>query len=197
MQNIPFLWAGAMALFTVGSCASPLGRGKYETPKYDTVISDGAFEVRDYPEIVVASAPMKAGRSNQNSAFMNLFRYISGDNEKSTKIAMTTPVFGSGEEGERVMSFVVPAGIVAGGVPEAMNDQVTIGKRQAGRFAVYRYSGRWSEDLERKGREKLQAWMNERGLEAVGPFEKANYDPPFTPPPLRRNEVLVRVRKDS
>ena len=41
------------------------------------------------------------------------------------------------------------------------------------------------------------AWMKARGYVAKGSFEKANYDPPFTPPPLRRNEVLVRIAKGS
>ena len=197
MQNSLLIWIGGVTLLAVTSCASAIGRGKYESPDYVTVVSDGSFEVRDYPEVVVVSAPMKSGRGNQNSAFMTLFRYISGDNEKSRKIAMTTPVFGTLTDAERQMSFVVPAEVVKDGVPEALNDQVVISKRKAGRFAVYRYSGRWSEPREQQGREKLQAWMTERGLEAVGSFEKASYDPPFTPPPLRRNEVLVRIGKGT
>ncbi len=197
MQIPLFFWLGALSLLSVASCASAIGRGKYESPKYTTVVSDGAFEVRDYPEVVVVSAPMKGARSNQNSAFMTLFRYISGDNENGRKIAMTTPVFGTLEEEGRKMSFVVPSEVVEEGVPAAMNQQVVISKRQAGRFAVYRYSGRWSEARERQGREKLQAWMDGRGYSATGSFEKASYDPPFTPPPLRRNEVLVRIGKGS
>ena len=63
------------ALLSATSCAGPVERDNYESPQYSAVVTDGAFEVRDYPEVVVASAPMGAGR-RQNSAFMMLFRYI-------------------------------------------------------------------------------------------------------------------------
>ena len=194
MNGTVFLWLGSLAvLLTITSCAGPLGRGKYETPSYNAVLSDGAFEVRDYPTLVVATAPMGAGR--QNGAFMKLFRYISGDNVKEQKIAMTTPVFGTMKGEARDMSFVVPEEIVKAGVPESSNPDVKISKRQAGRFAVYRYSGRWTEAREVDAQTKLAAWMKSKGLTVEGGFEKANYDPPFTPPSMRRNEVLVRIKK--
>jgi hypothetical protein len=136
---------------------------------------------------------MGAGR--KNGAFMELFRYISGDNVKEQKIAMTTPVFGTMKGETRDMSFVVPEEIVKAGVPEASNPDIKISKRQAGRFAVYRYSGRWTEARETDAQTKLAAWMKSKGLTAEGGFEKANYDPPFTPPSMRRNEVLVRIKK--
>ena len=63
---------GGTLLFTVlSSCTGPLGRAGYESAPYKTVKTDGAFEVRDYPEIVVATATMKNGNNNQNSGFMN------------------------------------------------------------------------------------------------------------------------------
>jgi len=95
----------------------------------------------------------------------------------------------------RDMSFVVPEEIVKAGVPESSNPDVKISKRQAGRFAVYRYSGRWTEAREVDAQTKLAAWMKSKGLTVEGGFEKANYDPPFTPPSMRRNEVLVRIKK--
>ena len=66
---------GGALLFTVlFSCSGPLGRGGYESAPYKTISTDGAFEIRDYPEIVVATATMKKGNNNQNSGFMSLFR---------------------------------------------------------------------------------------------------------------------------
>lgn len=182
----------ASALLTSVSCLGPGDRQKYESPSYRTVASDGAFEIRDYPEVVVVSAPVEA---SQNSAFMKLFGYISGDNLREQKIEMTTPVFGSSEEDGQMMSFVVPAEVVANGVPPALSPEVSIRKREAGRFAAYRYSGRWTKSLEQAGQRELQAWITEQRLKAIGSYEKANYDSPFTRPSARRNEILVRIAK--
>ena len=192
-----FILSG-LTLFTGASIALSadlFGRGKYESAQYEVTKADGSFEIRNYPEMVVASAPMANG-SEKNNAFRSLFQYISGKNEAGTKIAMTTPVFttpqsGRGQAG--IMSFVVPAEVAKAGAPKASSEAVSITKRAAGKFAVYRYSGRWTDARETQAQQRLEAWMKEQGIKASGKFEKANYDPPFTPGFLRRNEVLVRI----
>jgi len=177
----------------ISSCAGPFGRGGYESAPYTTVKADGAFEIRDYPELVVATVSMPKKDSDQNSAFMTLFRYISGKNEAEQKIAMTTPVFAVTEGEQQGMSFVVPKDVAESGAPKA--DNITITKRPAGRFAVYRYSGRWTKALNTQARQELVKWTKEQKLTPTSPMEKANYDPPFTLPSMRRNEVLVRIKK--
>ena len=116
-------------------------------------------------------------------------------NETDQKIAMTTPVFSSKEGEKKAMSFVVPADVVAAGVPAATGDQVAVAKRAKGRFAVYRYSGRWTTARETEARAKLMAWVGEQKLSPRGGVETANYNSPFTLPFLRRNEVLVRLQE--
>ena len=189
-----------IGLFTsaaaIAGVAELFSRGGYESPSYEVVRADGDFEIRKYPELVVATAPMSTGgKSGSNSAFRKLFNYISGENANQEKIAMTTPVFSTpkGKSGG-VMSFVVPAEVAAAGAPKAGDESVKVSKRPAGTFAVYRYSGRWTTEREEKAKGRLQAWLKEEGIKARGTFEKANYDPPFTPGFLRRNEVLVRIR---
>jgi hypothetical protein len=44
---------------------------------------------------------------------------------------------------------------------------------------------------------KLSAWLEAKQLVPMSEFEAANYDPPFTPTFLRRNEVLVRIKNDK
>lgn len=188
--SISGLFLGGVALY-----ADQAGRGKYETPDYEVVKNDGAFEVRDYPTITVVSAPMAKVDGNRNSAFMNLFGYISGKNEDAQKISMTSPVISTNVDGKKAMSFVVPADVAKAGAPDANNPDIAVSERSAGRFAVYRYSGRWTEARESAARDKLAGWLEEQGLETTGSFEKANYDPPFTLPMLRRNEVMVRVKE--
>ncbi|MDA7649762.1 heme-binding protein, partial [bacterium] len=151
------------------------------------------FEIREYPEIVVATATMKNGNNNQNSGFMSLFRYISGKNEADQKIAMTTPVFSRTGGDLQEMSFVLPEKVAEDGAPKANNNNIAVNKREAGRFAVYRYSGRWTEDRDKKARQTLAKWIGKQKLTLTSVMEKASYDPPFTPPFMRRNEILVRI----
>ncbi|YCM42486.1 heme-binding protein [Verrucomicrobiaceae bacterium 227] len=179
----------------LSSCANPLGRGGYESAPYTAVKTDGAFEIRDYPEIVVATTTMAGEKGNQNSGFMSLFKYISGKNETKQKISMTTPVFSKTDGERQEMSFVVPKEVAQTGAPKADNENVTVTKRKAGRFAVYRYSGRWTEARDKKARETLAEWTKTQKLTLTSVMEKASYDPPFTPPFMRRNEILVRIKK--
>lgn len=186
----------AAAAVAASLCATQFalaGRDDYETPDYEVVKSEGAFELRDYPAMVVVSAPMKSKGGRRNSAFMQLFGYISGKNEAEQKIAMTTPVITGSEDGKTAMSFVVPEDVAKAGAPAAVNEEIEIGERKAGRFAVYRYSGRWTEARDAAARAKLMEWVKQQGLRAAATVEKASYDPPFTLPALRRNEVMVRL----
>ncbi|MFT5108841.1 MAG: effector-binding domain-containing protein [Verrucomicrobiales bacterium] len=198
--KLPLLISGVFVLAgsSLALAADLFNRNKYESPNYEVVRTDGKFEIRNYSEMVVVSAKMEDGKSERNSAFRQLFKYISGENEKQEKIAMTSPVFTTPAKGNQegkggVMSFVVPADVAKAGAPKADSDSVKVSKRAAGKFAVYRYSGRWTESRENSAKKTLKEWMEKDGLKATGQVEKANYDPPFTPPFLRRNEVLVRI----
>ena len=132
----------------------------------------------------------------RNESFGRLFKYISGKNDGEVKIAMTTPVFmpaaGGDEPGE--MQFVLPAKVVESGVPEPNDPGLRLTKRKGGKYAVIRYSG-GSDAAARKMRlAELREKMIAEGLMAEGSPLFAGYDPPWTPGPMRRNEVLLRIK---
>jgi hypothetical protein len=59
--------------------------------------------------------------------------------------------------------------------------------------AVVRYSGLHSSaNLETYGKQ-LQAWLQKQGYHALSEPKLASYDPPWTLPFLRRNEVHIKV----
>ena len=70
-------------------------RAGYETAPYTVVRTDGAFELRDYPALLLVETPM-ANASGGDGGFRRLFRFITGANADKQKIAMTTPVYLSG-----------------------------------------------------------------------------------------------------
>lgn len=158
-----------------------------ETPDYKVVAQDGKFELRDYPDMTLARTAMGDGD------FMRLFRYISGGNEADQKIAMTAPVLVQHDGESRGMSFVVPREIAAGKVPAPKASEVAVDQMPAARFAVFTYSGRRTDSNEADALSKLRTWMEKKGLRAEGEPVYAYYDPPWTLPFLRRNEVMLRV----
>ena len=170
-------------------------RGAYETAEY-TVLDSDAFETREYPDLILATTSMKFELQGEDGSFMRLFRYISGANDGEKKIAMTTPVFMEAEANDTdgQMGFVIPRKVTEKLVPEPSGDNVDIRQRVGGRFAVIRFAGRIKGDSLAKAEKSLRNWMNEKGLIGDGDAEFAGYDPPWTPGPFRRNEVLIRLK---
>lgn len=179
----------AMAAWTLTA------RAGYESAEYRVVESDGAFEVREYPDLVLASTESELDSQGRDGSFMRLFRYISGNNETEQSIAMTTPVFMESEDGQPnvSMGFVMPREVAEEGAPAPTGRAVEIRKREGGRFAVVRFAGQLNSKSARENEAKLRDWMTARGLKGSVASESAGYDPPFTPGPLRRNEVLIRL----
>jgi hypothetical protein len=61
----------------------------------------------------------------------------------------------------------------------------------ARRVAAIRFSGRTTDAVLAQREAELRAWMAARGLDAAAAPVFAYYNDPFTPGPLRRNEVLI------
>tara|TARA_R110002049_G_scaffold182485_2_gene350317 strand:- start:48334 stop:49017 length:684 start_codon:yes stop_codon:yes gene_type:complete len=187
-------------------------RAGYKSAEYKVVESDGNFEVREYPDLMLVATTTKIDAQGRDGSFMKLFRYISGANESEQKISMTTPVFmqesmvesGDKKDSAVQMGFVMPKEVAVEGVPTPTGSDVNVRKRPGGRFAVLRFSGRLTAKLAKESEAKLRSWMKTKGLIADdsvltddnprGNVESASYDPPFTPGPMRRNEILIRLK---
>ena len=176
----------AICLFASFSCHAMA----IETPAYKIVEQDLKFEVRDYPVMMVARTAMGDGD------FMRLFRYISGGNEAEQKIAMTAPVLVQHKGEDRGMSFVIPREVAAKKVPAPKADDVAVDEMPAAKFAVFTYSGRRTDANEAEALSKLRAWAEKKHLKTEGEPVFAYYDPPWTLPFMRRNEVMLRVAQD-
>lgn len=192
-MKIFLILAGLVAVgLLVAACAT--SRAGYESARYTVNRTAGKVEVRDYPELKVASTS-SVSNNGRDSKFMRLFGYISGKNEREEKIAMTTPVFMAREGAEEKMSFVVPEKIAAAGAPAPQSAEVKLERLPAGRYAVLRFNGGQSKAKEQAALTELRAWLAAEKLEAVGEPMFAYFDPPWTPGPMRRNEVMLRLGK--
>ena len=180
-------------LAIVAGCRT--SRSAYATAPFKLERSVGKFELRDYPTLTLVETPMTD--PGGNSGFGRLFSYITGRNEGSQKIAMTTPVFMSGDESHAAMAFVMPEGLKTDQVPKPMDKSITIREVSADRFAVLRFSGGRNVKNEAEALAELKTWMATEGLSVLSPPVFAYFDPPWTPPFLRRNEVMLRTKADS
>jgi hypothetical protein len=184
-----------------------------ETPEYVAVDSDGAFEIRDYPALVVAETTRTGARREAlGSGFGPLARYIFAKERAGEKIAMTAPVIqqrpddgaeriamtapviqsAAGEDAWTVR-FIMPSGYSLDKLPEPATSEVRLREIPAGRRVAVRFSGSTSDAAFAEQETALRAWMASRGLTAAGPAVYAYYNDPFTPGFLRRNEVLIDV----
>lgn len=173
-------------------------RSAYESAEYTVLESDSPFEIRQYPDLQMATTNMQFESQGDDGSFMRLFRYISGANEEEQKVAMTTPVFMEPEadDAQGQMGFVIPKNVAEQRVPEPASEQVQIRKRAGGRFAVIRFAQRMNRETVAKAEVQLRTWMSKKGLIGESDAELAGYDPPWTPGPFRRNEVLIRLMSD-
>ncbi len=194
---------------SVAAC-SVVGGKAAEEPAFRVVIEDGDFQVRDYDAYAVAEVVVPRDFDGTSRVgFRWLVRYISGANEGKRKIEMTAPVLLSpgGDSGEAngrrlagddirswSMAFVLPEGYTKETAPVPTNAMVKIRDVAPRRVASVRFSGLLRDKAAEEHRRKLAAWLDERGLEHEGDWWVAGYNPPWTIPQLRRNEVLVSLR---
>ena len=165
-------------------------RAGYATAPYKVVRTDGKFELRDYPVLTVAETPMRGA----DNAFMRLFHFIGGKNATQQKIAMTTPVFISHAGGTNAaMAFVMPEKLGTNGVPQPTESGVVVKPVPAGRFAVLHFSGWRSEKNSAEALAQLTAWLAREKITTTGEPVFAYFDPPWTLPFWRRNEIMLRV----
>ncbi|WP_455196961.1 SOUL family heme-binding protein [Kaarinaea lacus] len=188
-----------------------------EELKYDVISKSGDFEIRSYEPYVSAVATMKGPYDQvQGDLFRVLAAYIFGKNTTDSKIAMTAPVqtnpetSGSSEkiamtapvvlepesEGAWKMSFSMPSEYTMQSLPKPLDPQVSLVKVPATKFAVIRFSGSF-DDLEkrRSKSEELSKWLaTQPQYKKMSEPVFAGYDPPFTLPFLRRNEVMIEIK---
>ena len=148
----------------------------------------------------------------QNEAFQRLFKYISGENEPKRKIAMTAPVimqnqdagqkiemtapvFMSNQGETQTMSFVLPAQYDSQTAPKPSNSAVRLQETKDYTVAALQFSGLLNEKNIQRHHALLQNWIHDSDYRETDSYMTAGYNPPWTLPFLRRNEVLIPVEQ--
>jgi len=188
---------------------SVFGIRSADEPNYQVLNDYGHIQIRQYPAMVVAQTEVNADyKSSSSQAFHRLAGYIFGGNKKQQKIAMTAPVIQEQETetmvmtapvfqqksgGVWLMAFVLPSGYTVSTAPVPLDSAVLIKELPDKKVAVIRYSGSLSEQSIEEKAEELKNWLTKQGYQVISPSRSAAYDPPWTLPFLRRNEVHIDI----
>jgi effector-binding domain-containing protein len=207
-RQIALLWLQ----FSSAGCAMAI-----EEPKYEVLEKSGDFELRQYAPMIVAETVVSGSMDEASGkGFRLIADYIFGNNSikggDSQKISLTAPVTmeaadtasnGSKEismtapvtmeqvDGAWRVHFVMPSEYTMASLPAPNNDKVQLREIPGKQYAVIRFSGLAGEDKVTAKTSELLDWLARQNLEAVGKPELARYNPPWTLPFLRRNEVMI------
>ncbi|KAJ1450053.1 SOUL hem-binding protein [Pelagophyceae sp. CCMP2097] len=168
---------------------SVFGRVSEETPPFELVRTAAAYEVRRY------AANNAIETTDGPGAFMVLAGYIGvmkkAENADGTAISMTAPVICTKTPG--TMQFVLPAAVTA--PPAANNAQVKIVQRPEVTMAVATFFGGWDEQVALGQRDALISALQADGTECdAASWEWRRFNPPWTLPPYKKNEICVPLR---
>lgn len=206
-----------VVIFLVLQGCSVVGKSSVEIAPYRVLKSapDRQIELRQYEQLILVTAPLGQNiYESRNSAFGMLFDYISGaniqqskiemtapvlmqNNPQSTgeKIPMTAPVFMQQNEGTATMSFVLPHGFQLETAPRPSNENLQLSKLMDYTVAAITFRGMLKQNNIEKHEKKLREWIQSENYSVTGDAQVAGYNPPFTIPALRRNEVLIPIKK--
>jgi hypothetical protein len=204
------------SLLVLGGCTVFGIRSGTPQPGYTVTGQLGAVQLRAYGPRLAAETTVEGGEiASRSTGFRRLASYIFGANTKhgggSGKIAMTAPVEQDGTDGSRItmtapvaqqrsdggwtIRFFLPAGMTVATAPRPLDPLVHLAEVPAATMAVLRFSGSPGARAVAAHSERLLAILARSPWKPDGHVVAWFYDPPWTLPWLRRNEVAVPVER--
>ncbi|MFH2140605.1 MAG: heme-binding protein [Pseudomonadota bacterium] len=186
-----------------------------EEPKFSLIEKSGDFELRLYKPMIVAETSVEGSLSEASKAGFRLIAgYIFGENksrqdsspekiamtapvtleQSPQKIAMTAPVVVESKDNRWRVHFVMPAGYTLTSLPIPNDSRVSLREIAEQKTAVIVFSGFAGEDKLKDKTAALFDWIKSKGLDVTSTPQLARYNPPWTLPFWRRNEVLINVK---
>lgn len=190
-----WLFGGLALAFVLAACGWIYATSNVAVPAYVVAQTDGAIELRDYPELVVAEITTTGTRGEAvRAGFSPLAGYIFAKEREGEKIAMTAPVTQRAADGQDwTVQFIMPEGYTLENLPRPAGSKVRLETEAPIRRAAIRFSGWWSDESFAEQEARLRDWLAARDLTPQGEPIFAYYNDPFTPGFLRRNEVIFNL----
>ncbi len=197
-----------LSVLAVGAAMIGPIMSNVEVPAYKILKKEQNIEIRQYPPLIIAEVKTAGSRQDAiGDGFRILADFIFGNNEgekqlsmngpitqqEGIKIAMTAPVQQEKTDAEWATSFIMPSKFSIDTIPNPINDRIKIIQIPSKRYAVITFSGRSTEENLTKHTNELGKYMNGSSYSKVGNAKYAFYNPPWTLPFLRRNEVQFEL----
>ena len=184
-----------------------------EEPHYVGRPLTGNVEIRRYGPRIAAETTVAADEDRaRNIGFRRLANYIFGANHRAEAISMTAPVAQQSTRGgdEIAMTapvvqsrasddrwtirFFMPSKWTMDTLPAPDDDNVTLVTVPGETVAVLRFSGDRSAQAVSARSQELRDVLRDKGIDADGDPVAWFYDPPWTLPFRRRNEIAIPVK---
>jgi SOUL heme-binding protein len=200
--------AGIVAILAIAAAAAGPIMSRVEQPDYKVTMTEGAIEIRSYGPMIAAEAEVKGERQAAiNEGFRLIAAYIFGANTPNAKIAMTAPV--QQQSSQKIamtapvtqqtagdswtVRFIMPSSWTLETLPAPNDPRVTLKPVAAKRLLAIRFSGTASDSLIRTKTDELRRYAAAKKLATTGEPLLAFYNPPWTLPFFRRNEVMLEL----
>jgi hypothetical protein len=193
-----------------------------EEPKYEVIVSDAQFEVRHYAPVLIAETIVEGDMDAASSKGFRLIadfifgNNLSSDTDKKSKIAMTAPVTVEPQSSKITMTapvtvepqaaessmkttktwrinFVMPSQYTLATIPKPKNNAVTLREVPSKYFIVHKYSGFNTVSRVQTKTDETVEWAIKRSYKMIGTPQLSRYDPPWTLPMFRRNEIMLEI----
>ena len=183
-----------------------------EEPDFNLILKKDNFEIREYEPKILAQVEVVGDFDDASKkGFRLLADYIFGNNvsddgsskidmtapvvlePKSKVIDMTAPFIKEGNGREWLISFVMPKEFSIKNLPKPNNKEIKIIKLPKEKYAVIIFSGLIRESNYKEQEKLLKNFINAKKLTTVGQLQIARYNPPWTLPFFRRNELMIKI----
>ena len=196
-------------ILIVGVLAGPV-MSDVEKPDYKVIQSEQNIEIRQYEPMIIAEVEVDGKREGAiGDGFRLIADYIFGNNtvkrdiamtapvqqQESQKIAMTAPVQQQSTGKSWRMSFVMPSKYSMDSLPVPNNNRVRLKEILTKKFVVIEFSGTNSNENVTEHENQLMNYIEENQIKINDSPKYAFYNPPWSLPFLRRNEVMIEINQ--
>jgi len=200
---------GILGIIIIGAVLVGPVMSNVENPSYEVIQSDKKIEIRKYQPMIVAQVELEGNRKEAiQLGFRILADYIFGSNTTEKDIAMTAPV--EQESSQKIpmtapveqelsgnswkIRFVMPKKYTLETLPKPKNPQIRILEIPEQTYVVIRFSGTASDRNIKVHETELMDYVKRENIPTVGSTKYAFYNPPWTLPFLKRNEVMIQEK---
>lgn len=161
-------------------------------PKYQVTAVNQNIELRQYQPMIVAQVQVPGSREQAiRQGFKLLAKYIFGGNNSQQKIAMTAPVMQQKNSNQWIVQFVMPSQYQLKDLPKPDDSKVQFKTLPIQKIAAIRFSGFNNDSNLVEHQKQLTNYLRQQNIKFNDAPIYAFYNPPWTLPFLRRNEVML------